>query len=96
MSDIYCQPSRYEGKCVTVREAQILNKPVVITNYPTAKSQIREDIDGIITELSVDGIANGIEKIINDEKLRNNLIKNTNEYDYGNSYELEKLYALLE
>ena len=38
--DIYVQPSRYEGKSVTVREAQMLCKPVVVTNYPTASSQI--------------------------------------------------------
>ena len=30
--DIYVQPSRYEGKSVTVREAQMLCKPVVVTN----------------------------------------------------------------
>ena len=27
--DLYVQPSRYEGKCVTVREAQTLGKPVL-------------------------------------------------------------------
>ena len=46
MADIYVQPSRYEGKAVTVGEAQILSKPVIITNYTTAKSQVRENIDG--------------------------------------------------
>ena len=46
--DIYIQPSRYEGHSVTVREAQILGKPVIITNYPTAKSQIQDGVDGII------------------------------------------------
>ncbi len=35
--DIYVQPSRYEGKAVTVRKAQILGKPVVITRFPTPK-----------------------------------------------------------
>jgi glycosyltransferase involved in cell wall biosynthesis len=30
--DIYVQPSFYEGKAVAVREAQILGKPVVITD----------------------------------------------------------------
>ena len=40
--DLYVQPSRYEGKAVTVGEAQILEKPVMITNYTTAKSQVRE------------------------------------------------------
>ena len=55
--DLYVQPSRYEGKAVTVTEAQILNKPVLITNYPTAKSQVKNGYDGLICELSVEGIA---------------------------------------
>lgn len=40
--DIYVQPSRYEGKAVTVREAQILHKPIVITDFPTAHSQVKD------------------------------------------------------
>ena len=63
-ADLYVQPSRYEGKAVTVGEAQILAKPVLITNYTTAKSQVKDDFDGYITELSVEGIADGIEKFI--------------------------------
>ena len=39
--DIYIQPSRYEGKSVSVREAQILCKLVIITDYPTSNSQIK-------------------------------------------------------
>ena len=46
--DIYVQPSRYEGKAITVLEAQALNKPVIITNYGTASSQLK---DRKITEL---------------------------------------------
>lgn len=94
--DIYVQPSRYEGKAVTVLEAQILGKPVLITNYPTAKSQLRHDVDGYITDLSVNGIAKGIEKLINDVNLRRKLEKNTKEFDYSNVEELEKLYEIIE
>ena len=94
--DIYVQPSRYEGKAVTVLEAQMLGKPVLITNYPTAKSQLRHDVDGYITDLSVDGIAKGIEKLINDVNLRRKLEKNTKEFDYSNVEELEKLYEIIE
>ena len=49
--DIYVQPSRYEGKSVTVREAQILCKPVIITNYTTAPSQISDGVDGVIVPM---------------------------------------------
>lgn len=94
--DIYIQPSRYEGKAVTVLEAQMLGKPVLITNYPTAKSQLKHNIDGYITDLSVEGIARGIEKLMNDVNLRRKLEKNTKEFDYSNVEELEKLYEIIE
>ena len=92
--DLYVQPSRYEGKAVTVTEAQILNKPVLITNYPTAKSQIRDKYDGLICELSIEGIANGIEDLFNNKDKLELLEDNCKNSDYSNSYELEKLYSL--
>ncbi|MDH4423932.1 glycosyltransferase [Bacillus cereus] len=92
--DIYVQPSRYEGKAVTVREAQILGKPVLITNFPTAKSQVRDGIDGMITFTGVEGIVNGVRKLIEDKELRDRLAANTTVTDYGNSSEIEKLYTL--
>ncbi|CAM2076858.1 MAG: Glycosyl transferase family 1 domain-containing protein [uncultured Clostridium sp.] len=94
IGDIYVQPSRYEGKAVTVGEAQILGKPVVITNYTTAKSQVRDNIDGYICELSVEGIADGVEKLYKDKNLRIKLSDNCKNTDYTNSSELYKLYKL--
>ena len=94
IGDIYVQPSRYEGKAVTVSEAQILNKPVLITNYPTAKSQVRDKYDGVICELSVKEIANAIEDLFNNEDKLKLLEDNCKNSDYSNSYELEKLYKL--
>ena len=93
--DLYVQPSRYEGKAVTVTEAQILNKPVLITNYPTAKSQVRDKYNGLICELSVEGIANEVENLYKNEKLRMMLDNNCRGIDYSNGYELEKLYKLI-
>lgn len=93
--DIYIQPSRYEGKAVTIIEAQILGKPVLITNYPTASSQLKHNIDGYITDQSIEGIVDGVEKLIYDCELRKKLEKNTKEFDYSNFEELEKLYEIM-
>ena len=93
--DLYAQPSRYEGKAVTVGEAQILGKAVMITNYKTAKSQLKDDVDGYITELSVEGIANGIEKLYNDSELRLRLEQNCLDSNYSNESELDKLYTII-
>lgn len=92
--DLYVQPSRYEGKAITVIEAQILNKPVLITNYPTAKSQIIDGVDGEITELSPKGIADGIERFYNDRKLLKKYENNCKSKNFENEKELEKLYEL--
>ena len=93
--DIYCQPSRYEGKAVTVREAQILGKPVVITNFLTSKSQVQDGFDGLITPMGVNGIVNGIKKLIEDNKLKERIVANTLTIDYGNTNEIESLYKII-
>lgn len=64
--DFYVQPSRYEGKSVTVKEAQILDKPVIIRNYPTAPSQIKNGIDGFIGSFELDEFARDLLRIISD------------------------------
>ncbi|WP_416150480.1 glycosyltransferase [Salipaludibacillus sp. HK11] len=94
-ADIYVQPSRYEGKAVTVGEAQILSKPVLITNYPTAKSQVIHGINGYICKLSGIGIAEGISVLVENETLRKKLSRNCFQQDFSNTSELEKLYNFI-
>ncbi len=94
--DIYVQPSRFEGKSITVREAQILGKPVVITNYPTAQSQVINGIDGVIVPLDNKGCAQGLISTINDRALQRRLVSYLRNHDFGNETEVEKIYSLLE
>ena len=93
--DIYVQPSRYEGKSVTVREAQMLCKPIVVTNYPTASSQIRDGVDGVIVPMDNEGCAQGIARVILDAPLRQRLTAHLATHDYGNEAEVDKIYSLL-
>lgn len=93
--DIYVQPSRYEGKSVTVREAQMLCKPVVVTNYPTAPSQIRSGIDGVIVPMDNEGCANGLAEVICDKPLQERIIAHLKTHDYGNESEVKKIYKLI-
>lgn len=93
--DIYVQPSRYEGNSVTVREAQVLCKPVVVTDYLTARSQIRFGIDGMIVPLDNAGCAKGIFEFIENESLQKQIISFLQTHDYGNEKEVEKIYSLI-
>ena len=92
--DIYVQPSRFEGKAVTVREAQMLNKPVIITDFPTSKSQLENGVDGIIVSMDNDKCANEITNIIKDKELQIKLINNTKCRDYSNKDQIKKIYDL--
>ncbi len=93
--DIYVQPSRFEGKSVTVREAQMLGKPVIITDYATASSQVVDGIDGIIVPMDNEGCARGIADAINNPNLLRKIADYTATHDYGNESEVDKLYSLL-
>ena len=93
--DIYVQPSRYEGKCVTVREAQMLKKPVVITRYATSNSQLEDGVDGIIVPMDNEGCAKGILEVIRNYKLQKSLVENCSKRDYSNSKEVNKLSLLV-
>lgn len=93
--DIYVQPSRYEGHSVTVREAQMLYKPVVITNYNTASNQVQSGVDGIICELENGAIADAIISLANNTDLYQSIVNYLHNHDYGNEEEVTKIYELL-
>lgn len=94
--DLYVQPSRYEGKCVTVREAQALGKPVVITRYATSASQLEEDVDGVIVPMDNEGCAAGIAELLRDEAKMERLRQTCLARDYSGAEEVEKIYQLME
>ena len=94
--DLYVQPSRYEGKCVSVLEAQILGKPVVITRYPTSSSQLEEGVDGAIVPQDNEDCANGIAALLMEPERMERFSKTCASRDYSNAGELKKLYALID
>lgn len=94
--DLYVQPSRYEGKAVTVSEAQILAKPVLLMNYPTAKSQIRVGVDGYIAGNNPEELASSIIQLYEHPEERERLSRNCQRTNFSNEAELEKLHAICE
>lgn len=93
--DIYVQPSRYEGKSITVREAQVLGKPVVITNYPTASSQINNEVDGFIGPYETELFAEYLIKIIGDQDAFDKVKENFSKTDFSQQANFQKFLSLL-
>ncbi len=62
--DVYLQPSRHEGKPITVEEAKILGKPLCVTGYKSAREQVDGVENAVICEISEAGIYNGMKEIL--------------------------------
>ncbi len=93
--DLYVQPSRYEGKCITVREAQLLGRPVLISRYPTASSQVQDGVDGIIVPQDNAGCAAGIAALLRDPDTMARLAASCQSMDHSGASEVEKLYHIV-
>ena len=89
--DLYVQPSRYEGNCVSVHEAQILGKPVVITRYATSASQLEDGVDGVIVPMDNEGCARAIAELLQNPRKCEQLVENCKERDYSNAAVARKL-----
>lgn len=93
---VFVQTSRWEGKSVVLDEAKILCKPIVATNYPTVKDQIEDGKEGMVVPMTPEGIADGIQKLLESEELRNSYSEYLKAHEYGNQDEVQKYIDLIE
>lgn len=91
---VVVQPSRYEGKSMVLDEAKILAKPIVATNYTTVRDQL-SDKEGLVVDMTPEGIAEGIQRMLVDTKIREGFVKYLQQRDYGNTDEMKKFYDVL-
>ncbi|MBO2544800.1 glycosyltransferase [Salegentibacter sp. BDJ18] len=87
--DIYVVPSRTEGASIVMHEVKILEKPIITTSVASANLFVRDEVDGFIVSNNVEGILNGIKKLLDDPMLIqkfsffSNLEKNNSFKDVG-------------
>jgi glycosyltransferase involved in cell wall biosynthesis len=94
--DIYVQTSTKEGFGLTVCEAKILKKPVICTDFPTAKEIITNGIDGFIVQHEIHSIKKAIIDLINNGKLYKQIKTNLElSTTYNTVKEINKFYSLL-
>lgn len=93
-ADIYVQPSRFEGKSIAIDEAKILNKPIVVTNFDTAKDQITDQVNGLIVEMNPKSLSGGIASLIDNPSLREKFSQNLSKENLGTEDEIHKLYEM--
>ncbi|MFD0588423.1 glycosyltransferase [Paenibacillus sp. GCM10027627] len=93
--DIYVQPSKFEGKSIAIDEAKILAKPIIVTNFSTARDQIRDGINGLIAPMDADSLAKTIAGLIDQPELGSRLSRELSLEKLGTEEEMDKLYELV-
>jgi len=94
-ADIYAQTSRFEGKAIAIDEAKILNKPILITNFSTARDQLEDGIEGLIVDMNAEAVAHGIAKLIQNQSISKQMSEHLSQLQLGTEEEINKLYSLL-
>jgi len=94
-TDIVVHCSLFEGRSVAIDEAMLLAKPIILTDYPTAKDQINNQITGLICKTSVNGVYNAVKLLIEEIELRNKLIENLLQYEISINYSLNILEGII-
>ncbi|MED1269614.1 glycosyltransferase [Bacillus mycoides] len=92
--DIYVQPSRYEGYCITLAEARCFSNPIISTNFTGASEQINHNHNGLIVQFDEQQMYDAIVQILGDKLLEGQLRKNIEKEMVDTRDELEKLYRI--
>lgn len=94
--DIYAQPSRHEGKPISVEEAKLMYKPILVSDYLSAREQLENGELGVICPIGSEGIYEGIKQLLSDDALCDRFTETLAKRSFGNSEEIEKFYEMLE
>lgn len=94
-ADIYVQTSRYEGFGIAIAEARMLNTPVVTTRFDAVFNQMVDGKNGLVVERDAEAVCKAIISLVQNEKLRKEIITYLTNEKKGNVEEIEKFYQLI-
>ncbi len=94
--DVYVQPSRYEGKAVTVREAQILGKSVAITRFPTSSANWKKEWTALSSQTMRKERQKDWHSSLPTEQQQEAIKEQLRIRHYGNEKEVDKIYSAIE
>lgn len=75
-ADIIVHASRFEGKSITLDEAKILCKPVVVTKFSTVFDQFEDGVNASICEMRCEDLAEKVIHILSNSDLKTLYIDN--------------------
>lgn len=95
-ADLYVQPSRFEGHCVTVLEARLLAVPILATRN-AAEEQLEDGKSGRLCKPDAASIADAASELYRMPERRQAFrdALRSHDFEHDNALIMQKLYALL-
>jgi glycosyltransferase involved in cell wall biosynthesis len=94
--DLYVQPSRHEGYCITLAEARCFANPIVATNFTGAKEQIINEHTGMIVDFDEEKMYQAIKRLLDDSIINNKIRQNLRHGVVDSTKEMIKFYSLVD
>ena len=91
-ADIFCLPSRYEGKPMAVTEAMLLGAVPVVTAYRSASEQIKNGQNGFIIKNDDDSLGDFLLSIHDNSALIKTIKDNLTHYSVECSWSVDDLF----
>lgn len=95
-ADLYVHATRFEGKSIAIQEAQILGKPILVSDCSGNREQVVDGVDGMLCELTPEAICAGIKALLADKKRQEQFGKMAKQRHKAENGNVEKLLVLLE
>lgn len=89
--DLYVQPSRFEGYCISLAEARAFNKPIIATDFVGAREQIENGKDGIIINFDEEETYQAVKALLMNNELCNKFKENLEGKNVTTTNEIDKL-----
>ncbi len=88
--DIYVQPSYEEAYGLSIKEALLLNRPVITTDTLGGRSLVKNGVNGAICAFDAESAGQEIMKFFTDKPYFNRICDNLKNTDYSNDFEKYK------
>lgn len=95
-ADLYVHATRFEGKSIAVQEAQLLGKPVLLSDCSGNREQVSQGIDGELCSLRAEDICSRAAELLHDEQARIRLGRAASEKKLTDKTEIDRLLCLLD
>ena len=95
-TDIYVHATRFEGKSIAIQEAQTLGCVIAASDCNGNKEQIIHEEDGLLLELSAEGIKKAIVELQNDREKCERFARAAEKKKVVHQEDMQKIFALLE